>query len=85
MSGAPASGPEPDRFDIHRVNANHHISFGKGVHYCLGAKSAKFETQLVTEILAERLPNLRLVDDQELSYLPNITFRGPSRLLVTWD
>ncbi len=77
--------PEPDRFDIHRANANRHISFGKGVHYCLGAKFAKFETQLVTEILAERLPSLRLVDDQQLSYFPNITFRGPSRLLVTWD
>jgi cytochrome P450 len=76
---------EPDRFDIHRANANRHISFGKGVHYCLGAKFAKFETRLVTEILAERLPSLRLVDDQQLSYLPNITFRGPSRLLVTWD
>ena len=76
---------DPDDFDIHRSNANRHISFGKGVHYCLGAKFAKFETQLVIEALAERVLSLRLVDDQELNYFPNITFRGPTELQVTWD
>ncbi len=74
----------PDTFDIHRPNANRHISFGKGVHYCLGAKFAKFETELMTEVLAERLPSLRLVDDQEPTYFPNITFRGPTTLEVGW-
>ncbi len=76
---------DPDTFDIHRSNANHHISFGKGVHYCLGARLAKFETQIVTEVLAERLPSLRLVDDQQFTYFPNITFRGPNQLHVAWD
>ncbi len=76
---------DPDDFDIHRPNANRHISFGKGVHYCLGAKFAKFETQLVIEALTERVPSLRLVDDQELNYFPNITFRGPTELQVAWD
>ncbi len=75
---------EPDTFDIHRANANRHISFGKGVHYCLGAKFAKFETQIMTEVVAERLPSLRLVDDQDFDYFPNITFRGPSELHVAW-
>ena len=76
---------DPDCFDIHRPNANRHISFGKGVHYCLGAKFAKFETQIVTEVIAERLPSLRLVEGQELHYFPNITFRGPTELHVAWD
>ena len=74
----------PDSFDIHRPNANRHISFGKGVHYCLGAKFAKFETQTVIEIISQRLPSLRLLEDQTLSYFPNITFRGPTQLLLTW-
>ena len=76
---------DPDRFDIHRPNANRHISFGKGVHYCLGAKFAKFETQTVIEVLSQRLPSLRLAEDLTLSYFPNITFRGPTEMLVTWD
>lgn len=75
----------PDEFDIHRPNAAHHISFGKGVHYCLGAKFAKMEAQLVTEMLAERVPSLRLVEDQDVTYFPNITFRGPNTLQVEWD
>lgn len=77
--------PDPDRFDIRRPNANRHISFGKGVHYCLGAKLAKVETQIVTEIVAQRIPSLRLVEDQEFDYFPNITFRGPNQLHVAWD
>ncbi|MDH3292800.1 MAG: cytochrome P450 [Acidimicrobiia bacterium] len=75
---------DPDTFDLYRPNANRHISFGKGVHYCLGAKMAKLETQIVTEILAQRMPGLRLVDDQDFTYFPNITFRGPNELRLTW-
>jgi len=74
----------PDDFDIHRPNAAQHISFGKGVHYCLGAKFAKYEVQLVTEMLAERVPSLRLVEDQAVDFLPNITFRGPTKLHLAW-
>lgn len=76
---------DPEVFDIHRPNANHHISFGKGVHYCLGAKFAKRETQMVIEALAARVPSLRLVSDDVPTYFPNITFRGPTELQVTWD
>ena len=75
----------PDDFDIHRPNAAHNISFGKGVHYCLGARFAKYETQVMTEMLAERIPSLRLVENQDLSYFPNINFRGPTKLMVAWD
>ena len=74
----------PDDFDIRRDNASQHISFGKGVHYCLGAKLAKFEVRTVTEILTQRLPSLRLEEEQDLDYFPNITFRGPTELHVTW-
>lgn len=75
---------DPHNFDIRRPDANQHISFGKGVHYCLGAKLAKFEAQTVIEILARRLPSLELVEGQEIDYFPNITFRGPTELHVTW-
>lgn len=75
----------PDTFDIRRPEAGRHISFGKGIHFCLGANLARMEARIALELLAERLPSLRLVDDQELTYFPNITFRGPEALRVTWD
>ena len=75
----------PDSFDIHRANASRHISFGKGIHYCLGANLAKVEAQLVLAALAERLPSLRLVAGQTPTYFPNITFRGPDALMLEWD
>lgn len=83
---------EPDRFenprtfDIHRADANRHISFGKGIHFCLGSHLARMEARIALELLAEKLPTLRLADDdQELTYFPNITFRGPEALQLAWD
>jgi len=81
----PGRFADPDRFDIDRSDARGHISFGKGVHYCLGAKLARLEARVVLEVLAERIPSLALVEDQELAWSPNITFRGPRELRVGWD
>ena len=74
----------PETFDIHRANANQHISFGKGIHFCLGAGLARMEARIVLEVLSQRLPSLRLGEDQSLSYFPNITFRGPEALHIAW-
>jgi cytochrome P450 len=76
---------DPDTFDIHRSTANRHISFGKGIHFCLGSGLARMEARIVLELLAERLPSLRLVADQPMTYFPNITFRGPDALDIEWD
>jgi cytochrome P450 len=76
---------EADVFDIHRPTPNRHISFGKGIHFCLGNGLARMEARIVLELLAAQLPSLRLVDDQQLEFFPNITFRGPERLWVEWD
>ena len=76
---------DPETFDIDRPDARNNISFGKGKHYCLGAKFARFEAAVVMEVLADKLPSLRLVEEQEINRFPNISFRGPSRLDVAWD
>jgi len=77
--------PSPTEFDMRRDNARKHISFGQGVHFCLGARMARVEGQIAMEVLTERLPSLTLVENQKLAYSSNITFRGPSALQVTWD
>ncbi len=75
----------PSEFDMRRKNARKHISFGHGIHFCLGARLARLEATAAIEALSERLPSLRLVEGQELKYSANITFRGPSELLIDWD
>jgi cytochrome P450 len=79
----PAVFPEPERFDLHRGNADQHLAFGKGLHYCLGAMLGKLEARIAVEELAHRFPGLRLVPGQRLTFHPNISFRGPQQLWVT--
>ena len=76
---------DPETFDIHRRGANKHISFGKGIHFCLGAGLSRMEARIALELLSQRLPSLRMTPDQELTYFPNITFRGPDALHLEWD
>jgi cytochrome P450 len=74
--------PEPEMFDLRRANASKTLTFGRGVHYCLGAALGKLEAQLALDALTHRFPLLRLVEGQTLSFHPNISFRGPQALWV---
>jgi len=77
--------PEPERIDLDRDNASRHLSFGLGIHFCIGAPLARLEAKIVLEELSSRLPELRLAADQPFDYSANSTFRGPSHVLVEWD
>ncbi len=79
----PRAFDDPDRFDIGR-QPNPHVSFGAGIHYCLGASLARVEGQEVFRALAERFPALRL-ETGELEYAPSIQFRSLASLPVAWD
>jgi cytochrome P450 len=71
-----------DPFDLSR-SPNPHVSFGSGIHYCLGATLARIEGQEVFRALAERFPSLRL-DTDRLEYQPSIQFRSLKSLPVVW-
>jgi len=77
-----AAFAEPDRFDLRRPDAERHLAFGKGQHFCLGANFGRLEAQIAIAELARRYPRLRLVPGQEFTFHPNISFRGPQILNV---
>lgn len=76
---------DPDTFDINRSNARRHLTFGLGAHTCMGATLARQELRIFIGEISRRLPHLHLVKDQEFTYLPNTSFRGPEHVLVEWD
>jgi cytochrome P450 len=71
---------DPDRFDITRQE-NRHLSFGHGVHYCVGAPLARVEGEIALGTLVRRLRGLRLLTEAP-EYKENIILRGLASLPV---
>jgi len=72
----------PDALDITRSN-NKHLSFGHGVHYCLGAPLARLEGQIAISTLLQRMPNLHLsVAPDQLRWHGAFVLRGLEALPV---
>jgi cytochrome P450 len=77
--------PNPDVLDIDRPNLKHHVGFGYGAHFCLGAPLARLEVRIAFEHLLTRLPNLRLANDNDFKHIASVQFRGLRRLNVEFD
>jgi cytochrome P450 len=74
-----------ETFDPARTNARTNLSFGYGIHYCLGFQLAKMEGAIVLRQIAERFPTLRLAPGFEAQYQRSVGFRVPKSVLVEWD
>ena len=72
---------EPDRLDIARHEAGH-ISFGRGIHYCLGASLARLEGRLTFEAIMQRFSDIRMQTDRP-HFRDNIVLRGLDVLPVS--
>jgi cytochrome P450 len=78
----PAQFAEPDRLDVTRRDIRH-ISFGYGIHFCLGAPLARVEGQLALGTLLRRAPGLALAETSP-EWRESSVLRGLKRLRVTF-
>jgi cytochrome P450 len=80
----PAVFPEADRFDVTRAPAQH-MTFGHGIHYCVGAQLARIELQEALRGVLARFPKLRLaVPESELQWRKNVIIHSLQALPITW-
>ncbi len=75
--------PEPDRLDVTRERLKP-LSFGGGIHFCIGAQLARIEAEVVFSTLLRRMPDLKPVDNGPPRWRESFTLRGLTTLPVTW-
>jgi cytochrome P450 len=78
----PSVFDDPDRFDIDRQGKGN-LTFGFGMHYCVGAHLARAELAAALDVILERLDDLRLDDDAPTRMVGSV-LRGPDTLPVTF-
>ncbi|HEX6287741.1 MAG TPA: cytochrome P450, partial [Herpetosiphonaceae bacterium] len=76
---------DPDTFDIRRADANKHVAFGKGIHFCIGSVLARLEGRIAFETLLQRLPGLRRHADEPAVPRPFLIMRCYDHFPIVWD
>ncbi len=80
----PAAYPDrPDRLDITRPNVRP-LSFGGGIHFCIGAQLARIEAEIAIATLLRRLPDLKLDNPDNPEWRPTFVLRGLKTLPASW-
>ena len=79
----PAQYADPDRLDVTRNNVRP-MSFGGGIHHCLGAQLARLEAELAFTALVTRMPNLELPEKEHPAWRRSFTLRGLTKLPAIW-
>lgn len=78
----PGMFPDPHRFDITRANANRHLAFGSGPHFCLGARLARYQLAALLKEIVTRIPDIRPAGDRKM--LQSIWFNAVIRMPVAF-
>lgn len=75
----------PRKFDMNRTNIGRHVSFGGGVHRCVGLSLARMEVKVAAREFVKRLDNIRLaMPVEDVRYLPTVATRSIERLPLTF-
>ena len=78
----PAMFADPEVLRLDRANANRHLGFAAGVHYCLGASLAKLEATVAITSVIRRFPGVELAGQPH--WRDRLTIRGVDRLPLAW-
>jgi cytochrome P450 len=74
--------PEPERFDVRRSNARHHLAFSFGIHHCLGFNMARLQGPVAVGAILDQLQGLELAERPEPR---GFAFRRPAELRLRWE
>jgi cytochrome P450 len=77
---------DAEAMDVCRRNANDHIAFGQGIHFCPGAMLGRKEMNVGFQKLLQRLTNMQAAPDKnDFTHWPNVVLRGLKELHITFD
>lgn len=78
--------PCPRTLDVNRGNTGSHLTFGAGIHRCIGAALARMEIRIAAQEIIKRLDTIRLaVPLEEIAYLPTLATHTIERLPLTFS
>ena len=75
----------PHEFDLDRPNPRHHMGFGRGIHFCVGAPLARLEARIVLTRLLERTREFALDPAERPSWVDSVWIRRHERLPIVVD
>lgn len=77
--------PCPRQFDLSRANLGRHLSFGGGIHLCVGLSLARMEIKVAAREIVRRLDNIKLaIAPEDITYLPTVATHSIARLPITF-
>jgi cytochrome P450 len=81
-----AQFPCPRTLDVNRTNIANHLTFGAGIHRCIGAALSRMEVKVAAQEIIKRLDNIKLaIPPEEITYLPTLGTHTIERLPLTFS